>query len=288
MDILEFAERSDYSLFPVQKILLKAIYGIALDEEKSLVVRDWVGGNLVEKTLTEKTYLEYLYDEGRSSIRSVEPGREFRNIVLCLGLRSGKDCLLNLCTAYETHLVLGDSGDNCSELGIVRVESDRTMSDAAKFELSCFLNGSRIFDSFRITYNRSEMKIRHRDGSPDLARVRFVTANSVYLKGYRNRVAFLNEAAYYDSPSARSVYLSLLGTTSGVPEGKIVLASSPNGRKGLFYERFKDGLVDSLNGTLCMRIPTWELNPTIPVNEYRKKLARDTKVFRVGYGAEWE
>lgn len=103
-DIIEFIE-SDWGLqmklFPVQRVILKAHYGIPLDDTKEFMVTDWTRER--ERWFTEKTYLEWLYEEGRSNIKEVIPGNELRTLILSVGRRSGK-CVTG-CT-----LVLTDRG----------------------------------------------------------------------------------------------------------------------------------------------------------------------------------
>ena len=87
-------------LFPVQLIILKAHYGIALDDViKFPVWKDW---HLKERYwFTEKEYLEFLFNEGRCNIKEVDHDR--RELVLVVGRRSGK-CVLG------DSLVLTDKG----------------------------------------------------------------------------------------------------------------------------------------------------------------------------------
>lgn len=101
---LEFIESPwglNMKLYPVQRIIIKAHYGIALDDKVKFTITDWRRQN--PRQMTEKEYLEYLYDNGRCNIREVIPGKQRRKLVLSLGRRSGK------CVVGDT-LVLTDSG----------------------------------------------------------------------------------------------------------------------------------------------------------------------------------
>ena len=103
-NIIEFVEEPwglGMLLFPIQKIILKAHYGIPLDDTVTFTVTDWRRQNA--RDMTEKTYLEYLYSEGRSNIKEVVPGHERREMILSIGRRSGK------CVTGDT-LVLTDRG----------------------------------------------------------------------------------------------------------------------------------------------------------------------------------
>ena len=106
VDIITFIE-ADWGLriklFPVQKVILKAHYGLALNDDPAsrFTITDWKREN--HRQYTEAEYLRYLFDEGRCNIKEVIPGHERRNLVLPIGRRSGK------CVVGET-LVLTDSG----------------------------------------------------------------------------------------------------------------------------------------------------------------------------------
>lgn len=133
VDIITFVEASwglDTQLFPVQRVILKAYYGIELDDnaygfpldvpvdpahpaydpelldidgyyKHRVVITDFRRENL--KVMTEAGYLEYLHSEKRCNIGKVTVGHERREMVLAIGRRSGK------CVLGDT-LVLTDKG----------------------------------------------------------------------------------------------------------------------------------------------------------------------------------
>ena len=62
-NIIEFVEAPwglGMTLFPVQKVILKAHYGLELDDTKKFKISDWRRENW--KELTEKEYLKHIYD----------------------------------------------------------------------------------------------------------------------------------------------------------------------------------------------------------------------------------
>ena len=104
VNIVEFCEAKwglGMNLMPVQRVILKAHYGIPLDDEKTFELRDWRGQKM--RTFTEKSYLRMLYDDKRCNIPEVIPGEERRELVLSVGRRSGK-CIRN------DSLILTDRG----------------------------------------------------------------------------------------------------------------------------------------------------------------------------------
>lgn len=135
-DIITFIEAPwglGITLFPVQRIILKAHYGLALDDNEHgfpldapipkshpeydpelvdydgfyryhIRVADFRGENV--QCMTEAGYLRFLYDDGRCNIREVVPGKQRREMVLSVGRRSGKTLITSCVVAYETYRLL--------------------------------------------------------------------------------------------------------------------------------------------------------------------------------------
>jgi hypothetical protein len=136
VDIITFIEAPwglDLRLYPVQRIILKAHYGLELDDNPKgfpldvpipethpdydpdlvdedgfykyrIVVTDWRRQN--PQYLTEAEYLAFLYSEGRSNIEKVIPGKQRRDMVLSVGRRSGKTLITSCIVAYESYKLL--------------------------------------------------------------------------------------------------------------------------------------------------------------------------------------
>lgn len=136
VDVITFIEAPwglGLRLFPVQRVILKAHYGMELDDNphgfpldrpisKShpnyhvdltdedgfyayrIVVTDFKRENI--RYMTEAGYLRYLHSEGRSNIKEVVPGKQRREMVLSVGRRSGKTLITSCVVAYETYKLL--------------------------------------------------------------------------------------------------------------------------------------------------------------------------------------
>jgi intein/homing endonuclease len=109
-DIIEFVEASwglKMTLFPVQRVILKAHYGLELDDENTFEISDWTRTKI--ETHTEKSYLRKIYEDGRCNIGEVIPGKQRREMILSIGRRSGK------CVTGETLIP--------TNRGMVRIDS---------------------------------------------------------------------------------------------------------------------------------------------------------------------
>lgn len=164
VDIITFIEAAwglNLKLFPVQRIILKAHYGMALDDNAygfpldqpvpkthpnykpdlvdedgcyiyRIVVTDFKREN--PQYLTEAGYLRYLHSEGRCNIKEVIPGKQRREMVLSVGRRSGKTLITSCIVAYETYKLLlkgnpqkyyGSSQSNVVQLISVATDKDQ-------------------------------------------------------------------------------------------------------------------------------------------------------------------
>ena len=164
VDIITFIEAPwglSLKLYPVQRLILKAHYGMALDDnphgfplhkpipkshpgyDLSLVDEDGFFKFRVEVTdfkkenvryMTEAGYLRYLHSEDRCNISEVVPGKQRREMVLSVGRRSGKTLITSCIVAYETYKLLlkgnpqkfyGSSQSNVIQLITVATGSDQ-------------------------------------------------------------------------------------------------------------------------------------------------------------------
>lgn len=151
-------------LFPVQRIIIKAHYGMALDDNPlkipmdcpvdsthpeydpswdehlddegfyrwRIVVTDFRRENI--RCMTEAGYLRFLHSEGRCNISEVIPGKQRREMVLSVGRRSGKTLITSCIVAYEAYKLLlkgnpqkyyGSSQSNVIQLISVATDRDQ-------------------------------------------------------------------------------------------------------------------------------------------------------------------
>lgn len=148
-------------MFPVQRVIIKAHYGMELDDnphdfpldvpvpkshpeyDKGLVDEDGYYKHRIVITdfrrentrcMTEAGYLRYLYAEGRCNIDKVIPGKQRREMVLSVGRRSGKTLVTSCIVAYEAYKLLrkgnpqkyyGSSQSNVIQLISVATDKDQ-------------------------------------------------------------------------------------------------------------------------------------------------------------------
>ena len=326
-DIITFIEAPwglNMRLFPVQKIILKAHYGLALDDTTANIpISDWRRNNYVN--YTEAGYLRYLYDQGRSNVREVIPGKERREMVLSIGRRSGKTLVSSCIAAYETYKLLM-KGDPQAYYGlpasnniqIISVATDKDQAGLLYQEVSGHFRGCPFFLPYTANNTQSYARFQtpkdierhgsYRDDNTAKATIK-ITFRSCIAKGLRgagNLVVIMDEMAFFTDEgqsSADAVYNAVTPSTSafspkdpedsrvpiGEVEGRIISISSPCGKQGMFYKLFQLGMGGgkAADNMLCIQAPTWEVNPTVPAHEFEKHYAKDPTVFFTEYGGEF-
>ena len=182
VDIITFVEAPwglNQRLYPVQRVVLKAHYGIPLDNnafgypldrrvpedhpyyDPDLVdtrgfykyrvpISDWRRSSW--QYMTEAEYLAYLFDSGRANIREVKVGEERREMVLALGRRSGKTQIAAFISAYETYKLIlkgdpqGYYGLPVGEpIGMVSVATDKDQAGILYGKVSGFYKECQFF-----------------------------------------------------------------------------------------------------------------------------------------------
>ena len=322
-DIISFVEEPwglRTRLFPVQKVILKAHYGLPLDDTvKFPVAKTWRMEDFYH--FTEKEYLEHLYEQGRCNIREVDPkGR--RRMVLSIGRRSGKTFLSACIAAYETYKLITKGHPqkyyglpNSEVIQLVSVAVDKDQAKilyrnvyghfrTCDFFASYVANATQTFATLQTPRDieRFGPYSKNPKTQPSIL-VTFKSCKAAGLRGPGNIMVILDEMAHFldkGQSSAKEVYEAITPSTStfspkdpndnripiGPVEGRVVCISTPLGRQGQFYKLFDTGMRGAAS-FLCVQAPTWEVNPSIPVDEYEGNYLTDPRVFWTEYGAEF-
>ena len=269
-------ERSLY-LFPVQRVILKAHYGLELDDKETFQITDWRKENV--RNFTEAGYLRYLYDEGRSNIKEVD--HERREMVLAVGRRSGKTFLAAAIAAYETYKLLL-KGDPQSFYGlpasnnvqIISVATDKDQAGLLYQEASGHFRNCGFFSPYMANNTQSYARFqtpkdierfgRYADDQTAKATIK-VTFRSCVAKGLRgagNFVVILDEMAHFTDEgqsSADAVYTAVTPSTATFsPKAERVLPEGDfdpqgDGSEGRHYREAtdsSDGRIISISSPL--------------------------------------
>ena len=325
-NIIDFAEQPwglGLSLFPVQRVILKAHYGIPLDTKDKFKISDWRRENF--RDVTEAEYLQILFDEGRCNIGQVVEGEERREMILSIGRRSGKTFIAAAIAAYEAYkLILKECPQGyyglpvANTIGIISVATDKDQAGLLYKEVSAHFRSSGFFSPYTANNTMSYARFQTPKDILDTGRyvdnpqaratinVSFRSCIAKGLRGAGNLVAVLDEMAHFTDggqSSADEVYNAIRPSLSafspkdpkdsrvpiGGVEGRLICISSPLGRQGTFYELFQLAMKGTgvTKNMLAIQAPTWEVNPTVPRSEFEANYLRNPSVFFTEYGADF-
>jgi hypothetical protein len=330
VDIITFIEAEwglAMTLFPIQKIILKAHYGIPLDDDPNNTFRisDFKREN--PQDFTEAGYIRWLYDQGRCNIKEVIAGQERRTMVLSIGRRSGKTTISACIAAYETYKLINKGYPQRyygltpnSMIQLISVATGKDQAGLLYNEVSGHFAKCSFFKRYMANHTMSYARFQtpndieefgvHSENPKARAsiKVTFAACNAKGLRGAGNIVIILDEVAHFidaGASSADQVYDAVSPSAAtftpkdefGKPiegentasDGRIILISSPLGKQGLFYKLFELGKSggDAADNMLCIQAPTWEVNPTVPAQVFKEKFAQDRNVFFTEFGGEF-
>lgn len=279
MDAIRWAENSGRKLYPGQRFALKVANGLPLSDTDRIEFRDPLKQRA--HSFTEKDYLSFLYDEGRSNVRVL--AEVSAPVLLATGRRSGKTTLGSTMLTHAVHRVVAErlhvkyEVPEGSEV-TVGLFGPTQSSNAFMFkDMKADLARRDGFLSHSSSRNRIEFSCDH--GRIAIRSVSHVTGT----RGWRYAFGFIDEMAYIPW----DVFTAVIPCIFSNPGGHLVAASATAGRSGPFFEQFGLCQEHPENG-VALRLPTWAMNPMIDPAWYESELQRCGEgAFRAEYGAEF-
>jgi hypothetical protein len=240
--ILDFAESRGIPLYPVQRVVLKAIYGIPLDDTEKFPLRwHWnrsaEDGSPLTTEVTEAQYLQWLYEQGRSNIREVLPGAEMHECVLLLGRRGGSTELTSLIEAYEVRRLLTHRSPqryygfpDGNEIGLAHVSGnpdsvewsiEMTREYLSTGDLSGFqAHNQKKRLSFQTVVDIEQTGRFGKQGARASIHLKGFSWRSKAVRGGGNKVVVLDQAMHYPKDYARMVYQALYPSMVAFTRGR--------------------------------------------------------------------
>ena len=229
-------------------------------------------------------------------------------MVLSIGRRSGKTTISACIAAYETYKLIKKENPQkfyglpaSNNIQIISVATDKDQAGLLYQEVSGHYRNCAFFGPYTanntLSYARFQTpadveKYGRYIEDPTAKATLKVTFRSCVAKGLRgagNICVILDEVAHFTETGqsgAEEVYNAVVPSTSaysakdpdnptvpiGEVEGRVILISSPLGRQGLFYNIFQIGMRggQAADNILSVQAPTWEVNPTVPAQEFEK------------------
>lgn len=301
-------------LFPVQKFLFKCYYNIPLDNvEHPIIVKDKF--NEKERyRFTEEEYLHFLYEEGRININEVtgDPKLLRPNILLVIGRRGCKTSTVAVLVAFETYRLLKKICPQTyyrimpdQEIRISCIATNQEQSGELFRMVTAHLERSEYFSKYRNKPTLSYMQLSTQwdiekfSGNRPSLRLVASPCSGRGLRGHNNIIAILDEMAYFfeedNSPdrSDANIYKAVtpsvakFNSPEGDPHGKVICISSPNEKKGKFFELYQKSFDPQCDDLLMIQAPTWEIDHTLSPKFLRSAYVENPVSFNVEYGAQF-
>jgi len=310
-DIITFAESAwglNIKLFPVQKFLLKAFYGMELDDiERSIVIPDEMNSREIGR-FTEREFMRFLIETGRTNIKEYIPNQRRRELILCCGRRASKSLMSSIISNYETYrlIKMGNPQDyfgfpSGQQIAVTTVattdEQASTLFDMMKARcLNCTYLKDRVVNRTQSYFNLKTDEDDLRGSDPSIYML-CGGAGSQGLRGKNNLIVMFDEAAFFPQSGKNSgddIYQALTPSIASFTragekeggEGKIIMLSSPYGKSGLFYQKYLESF-DSQESMLMFQMYTAMVNPTVDSSILRDAKRKNPALFACEYGAEF-
>ena len=313
VDIISFVEAQwglNIKLFPVQKFILKAYYGLELDDSnETIIVPDEMNSREIGK-FTEQGFMNFLIDTGRTNIREYTPGMPRRELVLNCGRRSSKSSIASFISNYEVYRLekMGNPQEyfgfpNGQEIAVCTTstseETAATLFSIMKnYCLNCSYLKDKVVNRSRDYFTLATENDTANGADPSIYLI-CGGARSSSIRGHNNIVVIMDEAAFFPvsgDGNGDNLYKALTpsistftkvqpdGTRKG--EGKIILLSSPYGKSGVFYKKYLESF-EFTDSMLMFNMYTAMVNPTVDGSILKDEKRRNPQMFECEYGAKF-
>jgi hypothetical protein len=235
----------------------------------------------------ERLFAVSLWERQRSILAAIDAGPRIH--VLCLGRRSGKSLMAALAMLH--HCLLRDDlaarvrpGETRWAVGIAtNLRQARLLVAAARsiVERSPQLSG--------LVESMTEDEIRFTNGTALAA----FPCSSRGGRGWAISCLVLDEAAWFLSETggyqtADEVWRALTPSVAQFgDQGRIIVASTPAGPLGLFYDLFCRAESGEIGDAVAHHASTREMNPTLDAAYFESEEARDPESYRSEFLAEF-
>jgi hypothetical protein len=312
IDFIESSQGLNVHLFPVQRIIVKAIFGVPMDYKEQMVpVHDPFCEKLLY-TFTERAYIEYVYGEGRCNVANWQdfPEDGFNESVIFAGRRGGKSQVVSALGGYALYKLLNVHSPQeyfglvpGSPIDFTFMAQDDEGSNRLYDKLREDINRSPFFGTFLASPpGASAMAFitqadrEKRDASPTIHVASYpCTTNAV--RGPSSLFLALDEFAHFRSAKGASsdeVYDAATPSTmffknpQGEREAMIVSISSPLKKVGKMYDLHRLAMEKGVgSGIFTMRMGTAEMNPRSDSKFLRQKFTTSPMTWKAEYGGNF-
>ena len=254
INVIEFAEAPDYLNLsfkkrPVQKIILKALYGLPLNEKELEIFM-----------ILTKGKGEYI------------PGKEKLELIACCGARSGKSFLISICALFEATRDKWKKEVAEGENPYVVIIATRELQAKQIIGKNCKRMLENSPTLYRLIERSTELELTLKNG------VKIISGpcTSSALRGIPICVLIMDECSFFRiiGPKADElIFNSLRPRQAQFEFSKYFLISTAGSKQGLFFQEFDKGFKQE--DRLTIQAKTRFINPEISQKFLDKEETRD-------------
>lgn len=324
-DPISFAESQwglNYQFLPAQKFIVKCLYRMKLDNENKYIPYKDVFAQKQLGIFTQVQFLQYLIDNKKTNIPSVQWYNErvgtkrYTQLILDVGRRGSKSSIVSVISNIQLYRLIRKF-DPQKYYGFPKGDqiflTFASISDDAAEDL---LNKVRtrlyncdIFKNKVVTDGAGYLSLQTdndifvngvRQGVPSI-KINTGACSSNGLRGKNNIMVVLDQVAYFSNTqgskfSGTQIYNALTPSCASFKrfgasvqqkgDGLIVQLSSPNKRQGIFYQTYQNSF-KMPQDILMFNMYTALMNPKIDSNFLKIQYKKNPQIFDVQYGAKF-
>lgn len=225
-------------------------------------------------------------------LAAIDSGR-YREIVLCLGRRSGKDVMAAIAAIQDACFRdLRPYLRRRERRHVVCVAASREQAGQLLDTIRSLLEGTPLAEAL-VEETTNELLIRQpATGAP--VTIRTVPCSARTSRGLTASTVILNEFAHYvtetEGPAcAERVQAALVPATATFKgDARVIYMSTPWGNTNLFARLFQLASEDGRHPhMLAYQAPTWEMRPDLDEQFFASVRAQDPDLYQGEYGAEF-
>ena len=311
IDFIESPQGLGVHLYPVQRVIVKAIFGVPMDyKEGEVPVFDPFAEKLLY-TFSDREYLEYVYNEGRCNVGNWQDLTEdgFNEAVIFAGRRGGKSQVVSAIGGYALYKLLNIKSPQeyfglvpGSPIDFTFLAQDDEGSNRLYDKLREDINRGPFFGPYLRTGASSAMTFiteadrEKRDATPTIHVASYpCTTNAV--RGPSSIFLALDEFAHFRSAKGSSsdeVYdaaapaTMLFKNPKDEREALILSISSPLKKVGKMYDLHKFAMERGPEcGIFTLRTSTAEMNPRSDAKFLRREYEKSPMTWKAEYGGNF-
>lgn len=310
IEFIEGKEGLGITLYPVQRVVTKAVFGVPFDEvNKTVPVWDKFREKLLYN-FTEAEYLKYAYEEGRCNIgdwRDIPEGG-YKEADLIVGRRGGKSQLISAIASYKLYMLLS----------VKSPQDYYQLTPGSPIDFTFLAQddegSTRLYDKMREDVTRTQAFQTYLKQNTNL-QMAFITdadrskaqwtpsitvaaypCTTGKVRGPSSYFLALDEFAHFRTDTgsnSEAIYeaarpATMQFTHDGKRESMIFSISSPWKKIGKYYDLHKQALEKGKDSRVfTLRCGTAEMNPRADSDELLTAYETSPMTWKAEYGGEF-